>query len=124
MLRAKKRRSGDVEGHHAHEDGESTEASTSMATTNRSVSSQVGGRDDSQDSSQLVENAKDTINESSQDTETHDHITDLPIEPLAERPTQRIAFHPSVNKSAHPRNDATLYIPGPRERDRGLVIPP
>ncbi|KAI9896957.1 hypothetical protein N3K66_007979 [Trichothecium roseum] len=33
------------------------------------------------------------------------------------RPRTRITFDPSADQ--HPRNDETLYIPGPRERDRG-----
>lgn len=32
-----------------------------------------------------------------------------------------IAFAQSADKSAHPKNDAPLYVPGPRERDRGEV---
>lgn len=35
-------------------------------------------------------------------------------------PEPRITFDPSTN--IHPRRDATLYIPGPRDRDQGNTI--
>lgn len=37
----------------------------------------------------------------------------------AGKPRTRITFDPSADN--HPRNDATLYIPGPRERDHGKL---
>lgn len=35
-------------------------------------------------------------------------------------PRSRITFDPAADQ--HPNNDATLSIPGPRERDRGAPI--
>lgn len=39
----------------------------------------------------------------------------------AQESRQHIAFDVSAEKHAHPKNDATLYIPGPRERDHGRL---
>lgn len=41
---------------------------------------------------------------------------------VEKRPPQKphITFDPAAD--VHPKNDATLYIPGPRERDRGYPL--
>lgn len=41
----------------------------------------------------------------------------------SQEPRQRIVFDVSAEKHAHPKNDATLYIPGPREREHGEFVP-
>ena len=40
--------------------------------------------------------------------------------PKLERPRTRITFDPSTEQ--HPKNDGALYIPGPRDRERGMRL--
>ena len=34
-------------------------------------------------------------------------------------PQQRITFDATAEKDSHPKNDTALYIPGPRDREKG-----
>ncbi|KAG8417031.1 hypothetical protein J3459_013084 [Metarhizium acridum] len=124
LIRVKRRKSGNGGVHSDPEVAEPTEVSSSTASAALSnIPSHVGDQLDSQGTRQPSKNDNDGgVGEIRPEPETHNHALELSLEPT-EKPTQRIAFHPSVwDKPTNSRRDSTLYIPGPRERDRGDPI--
>ncbi|KAK8927851.1 Low-affinity potassium transport protein [Metarhizium anisopliae] len=127
LIRVKRRKSGNGGVHSDPEVAETTEASSSTASAALSnIPSHVGDQlHNNQRTNQPSANDNGGgIPEIRPEPETHNHALELSLEPT-EEPTQRIAFHPSVwDKPTNSRRDSTLYIPGPRERDRGLLDDP
>ncbi|KID65078.1 Potassium transport protein, high-affinity, partial [Metarhizium hybridum] len=127
LIRVKRRKSGNGGVHSDPEVAETTEASSSTASAALSnIPSRVGDQlNNNQRTKQPSANDNGGgIPEIRPEPETHNHALELSLEPT-EEPTQRIAFHPSVwDKPTNSRRDSTLYIPGPRERDRGINATP
>lgn len=127
LIRVKRRKSGNGGVHSDPEVAETTEASSSTASAALSnIPSHVGDQlNNNQRTNQPSANDNGGgIPEIRPEPETHNHALELSLEPT-EEPTQRISFHPSVwDKPTNSRRDSTLYIPGPRERDRGLLDDP
>ncbi|OAA36496.1 Potassium transport protein, high-affinity [Metarhizium rileyi] len=123
LLRARRRKLGHGGRHLDLETAEPAVASSSTPiTTSHDTRHDVSDRDPNRETSQPTAVDYNATSAVSPELDTHEKSPGSAAEATDEQ-TRRVAFHPSVwDKSTPPRRDSTLYIPGPRERDRGDPI--